>query len=200
MEATTMKKCLAIVLTVILLLSYTAYAKVNHLNYVSSTGEFSFEYPEGYIPVNSLTVSDVLNVPGVMERFEALGIGEVMFALIADNKYEELFTPEYTGRASFTINNTSYMNMGILRMVGRYLLNDIIKNYIASGVNEDNIESMGFVVYGPNTYMGIKVDLKKSHIKQYLTCTNDGTLIYITFTNYDDLAIDLILRTMDFDR
>ena len=44
----------------------------------------------------------------------------------------------------------------------------------------------------------IKVDLKKSHIKQHLTCTADGTLIYITFKNYDDFEIDLILRTMDF--
>ena len=187
-----MKKTLALILTVMFL----CFACAENGTYVSDTGLFSYQYPEGYTPLSSSTIDEVLADPNMKAFFDAADFDVSSLKSDDGTLMEYLYAPDFTGNMNIVTQPGSSMNMMYIRLLQDNLYQLYAEQYKAFGA--DNIEFLGFPEFGTNAYFGLKMTMMGFNVEQYLICDNNGTLCIFTFTAFDEEARDTVLNSFTY--
>ena len=189
-----MKKTLALILTVMLL----CCACAENGTYVSDSGLFSYQYPEGYIALSSASIDEVLSDPDMKAVFDNAGVDVSALKSTDGTLMEFLYTPDFSGNMNvITMPNTG-INMDYMIVLQDMFYSAYVEQYVALGAKEEDVAFLGFLEYGANTYFGIKVQLWGVDMTQYVICDDNGTMCTFTFSMMDEEAISTVLSSFTY--
>ena len=212
-----MKKIFAVLLSVIIVCTFagSAFASSPYervtltsgmvMPYESTTGIFGMDVPSDYTILtlelaNSLTAG--LETMTEEEFFASFGIDTATAANLLSiatpdilASYDIILAPDLIGN----INTAAVPGMGItpdmIGSVGSMLAEQILGQYRNMGVADEDCQYLGIAEYGSYSFIGTYVYYLGSNIYQYVTFTDDGTMIMLTFTEMDLETIESVLET-----
>lgn len=192
-----MKKTLALVLALMLLVS-CACAEVTTCTFVSQTGTFTYEYPDGYFPINNDIMAEMLTDPEAQQELADMGLNMEALASLDFSTLEYLYAPDFIGNLNVNINLDAGITMDTLMLLQDAFLDAFRQQYASMGISEDAITFIGYPSFGENTYFAYTVNYLGVTVEQYIICDESGNMYYLSFTNFDEAARDMVLNSFAF--
>lgn len=194
-----MKKAFAFVLIFLLLASF-ACSEVTTCTYVSDTGLFTFEFPEGFTSINSTVIRLLMQTDGGLEYLKQLGFSDEMLDSFNNSNTECLLVPNSNGRVNIT-TSTSDVSMDELLAYSDFIIPELYKQFEAFGIDKTNIEIFDAKQYGNNIFWGYEVDFYGiTTITQYTIIDDDLNEYQFNFESVSHDVIDLILSTFELTK
>ena len=197
-----MKKILALVLALVLalmLLVSSACAEVTTCTFVSRTGLFTYAYPDGYIPLNADIMTEILADPEAQQELSDIGLNMEAFAALDFTTLEYLYAPDFIGNLNVNVTVGAGLSMDLLVLLQDTLMDTFRQQYAAMGISEDALMFCGFPVFGENSYFAYTLNYMGVTVEQYIICDNAGNMYYLSFTNFDEAAKDMVLSSFAFE-
>ncbi len=192
-----MKKTLTLVLALMLLVS-CACAEVTTCTFVSQTGLFTYSYPDGYFPLNGSIMTELLNDPEAQQAIAETGLNMEAFAALDFSTLEYLYAPDFVGDLNVNVAVGAGLSMDLLVLLQDTLMDTFRQQYAAMGINTDALEFCGFPVFGENSYFCYTLNYLGVTVEQYIICDEAGNMYYLTFTDFDEAAKDMVLSSFAF--
>ena len=189
---------IAVFLLCLMLIAMPALAEV----YTSNTGLFTYECPDDCIALTGDFVTALLN--GDLSDYIDEEIGNMGFEGAAfDELYDELknmdlsnmdliYTPDMTGSANIYVQRGIGLTKDMLPLLADALEEEMVSVYTSIGASEDNIKSLGLQEYAGIPYYVVYVDMGALAMHQYMTFTEGGDQIVVTFSGFpqdDEIAL-----------
>ena len=193
-----MKKIFALVLALMLLVS-SACAEVTTCTFVSRTGLFTYAYPDGYIPLNADIMTEILADPEAQQELSDIGLNMEAFAALDFTTLEYLYAPDFIGNLNVNVTVGAGLSMDLLVLLQDTLMDTFRQQYAAMGISEDALTFCGFPVFGENSYFAYTLNYMGVTVEQYIICDEVGNMYYLSFTNFDEAAKDMVLSSFAFE-
>lgn len=172
----------------------------------SYSGMYTIDLPLDYLPINENTLADILSVITVETLTEA-GMDETsaqaMVNTIAAVDYENTdfaFTSDLAGNINGIVTPGIGMTIEILTENADALGATLTAQYAQFGVAESDCESIGMVTTNenPTQWYAFYVNFMGQTMHQYITCTEAGDQITLTFTGIPEADELMILNSFAF--
>lgn len=200
-----MKKWLALLLAVLLLLSASALSEgetVEAVEFVSERAAYSMMIPADFIPASDSYINLVRtrvrngNVTGISE--EDLDVIQEQFSISDFSKMDMILDRTLNGNINIQTVDTGVP--GSLYPEVKSLLDETnIESYTTLGLTEDDVSTYEMESCGNYNWYHISVNYLGRAIEQYMVADENGLAYLITFTDIGKEDIELVLSTFCFE-
>ena len=188
-----MKKTLALVLTLVLLVS-CAFAEGTQ-TFVSDTGLFTFEYPADYLALSDSDVAEILADPDRLKALADSGMDTEFLAGMDFSKCECVYAADFVGNMNIICQPDSGLTPELMVSLENELVEFVKQQYRSMGVTEDDMHYYGILSIGENRFLTLEFIYLGIDMVLCLTADANGNIYYLTFTEYDADAMMMTLES-----
>ena len=188
-----MKKTLALVLTLVLLVS-CAFAEGTQ-TFVSDTGLFTFEYPADYLALSDSDVAEILADPDRLKALADSGMDTEFLAGMDLSNCECVYAADFVGNLNIICQPDSGLTPELMVSLENELVEFVKQQYRSMGVTEDDMHYYGILSIGENRFLTLEFIYLGIDMVLCLTADANGNIYYLTFTEYDADAMMMTLES-----
>lgn len=188
-----MKKTLALVLTLVLLVS-CAFAEGTQ-TFVSDTGLFTFEYPADYLALSDSDVAEIMADPDRLKALADSGMDTEFLAGMDFSNCECVYAADFVGSLNISCQPDSGLTPELMASLENELVVFVKQQYQSMGVTEDDMHYYGILSIGENRFFTLEFIYFGIDMVLCLTADANGNMYYLTFSEYDADAMKMALES-----
>lgn len=193
-----LKRMFAILLVLICL---AAAASAETVPYTSVTGQFAIDIPEDYTPMTGELLRLLVQSEDGRKLLDSMGFTDDMMSLLSDLDFggiDFIYSSDFTGNLNVACQESGGLTMALMELLRSTLDAELKNQYAALGVAEKDMQPLGIVIKGENSFYGFKVSMLGMEMSQYIICGGNDLMVTLTGTNFDETVMDTILASFRF--
>lgn len=199
-----MKKVLCLVLALMVLALCPAMAETAVQTLVAPDGSYSFNVPEGYIPVNAEAMLALFAEEEMQQMIaESMGLEDasqlaMYFEALDANNVVMVLSDDLVGNLNVQQAESS-LTMQQVIMLKSMMDEVMVQQYATLGITEDNIQMMDIQQIGGRSWYGIVVYSAGIRVQTMMTVEN-GVQYTFAFTDIDPQMAQTILASFTVNK
>lgn len=194
-----MKKLLSWVLALMLLMLCPAMAESGMQTLHSPKGDYHFEVPDSYIPMDSEFMVSIMSTPEMQQIIaEALGLEDasmlsMYFELLKANNMTFVYTSDFMGNLNVQSSEAS-LSMDLVILLKTMMDEAMIEQYASMGIDKEAVQTMDVQMIGSHRWYGTKLNWGGMSMQTMMTIV-DGWQYTVTFTDVDAAVVQHVLES-----
>lgn len=158
------------------------------------SGLYSIELPEDYFEMNTDTLNAIIANYGE-DYFNSVGLDASMLEQMDFSNADYLYSENLVSNINVQVVKDTQVTQDMLADMKELMDEQITSTYTSLGIPEENCETMNIEEISGNTFYRFNVAIGEMSMHQYITCTENGDSLTLTFTSVDEEVEKTIIES-----